>query len=38
MNTHVPGEGGAEGFWVVVGLMVLLGITLLGVFRWRRWL
>ena len=38
MNTHVPGEGGAEGFWVVVGLMVVLGIALLGVFRWRRWL
>ena len=38
MNTHVPGEGGAEGFWVVIGLMVLLGIALLGVFRWRRWL
>ena len=38
MNTHVPGQGGAEGFWVVVGLMVVLGIALLGVFRWRRWL
>jgi magnesium transporter len=38
MNTHVPGEGGAEGFWVVIGLMVVLGIALLGVFRWRRWL
>jgi len=38
MNTHVPGEGGTEGFWVVIGLMVLLGIALIGVFRWRRWL
>ena len=38
MNSHVPGQGTAGGFWVVLGLMVVLGITLLGVFRWRRWL
>jgi magnesium transporter len=38
MNTHVPGEGGTEGFWVVIALMIVLGIALLGVFRWRRWL
>jgi len=38
MNMHAPGEGSAAGFWVVIGLMVLLGIALLGVFRWRRWL
>jgi magnesium transporter len=38
MNVHVPGQETTEGFWAVIGLMVVLGIALLGVFRWRRWL
>jgi len=38
MNSHTPGQGTTEGFWVVIGLMVILGIALIGVFRWRRWL
>ena len=38
MNVHVPGEGGATAFWILVGFMVVLGLALLGVFRWRRWL
>ena len=33
-----PARAAPRAFWVVVGLMVVLGIALLGVFRWRRWL
>src|SRR5215211_5149332 len=33
MNVHVPGEGGATAFWILVGFMVVLGLALLGVFR-----
>jgi magnesium transporter len=38
MNVHVPGEGSATAFWILVGFMVVLGLALVGVFRWRRWL
>jgi magnesium transporter len=38
MNVHFPGFGGREAFWVLVGIILALGGTLLGVFRWRRWL
>jgi magnesium transporter len=38
MNVGVPGEGSTGPFWVLVGFMVALGIGLLALFRWRRWL
>jgi magnesium transporter len=38
MNVGVPGEGEIEPFWVLVGVMAALGISLLVLFRWRRWL
>jgi magnesium transporter len=38
MNVHFPGFGGREAFWVLLGVIVALGGTLLAVFRWRRWL
>ena len=38
MNTGVPGEGKVEAFWVIVGLMVLLLISMITVFRKRGWL
>src|ERR687891_172373 len=38
MNVGVPGEGSMGPFWVLVGFMVALGIGLLALFRWRRWL
>ncbi len=38
MNVGVPGEGEIEAFWTIVGVMVVLGLGLLGLFRWRRWL
>ena len=38
MNVRVPGEGSMEPFWILVGLMVGLGVGLLALFRWRRWL
>jgi magnesium transporter len=38
MNVGVPGEGDLNAFWAVLGLMVALGLALLGLFRWRRWL
>jgi magnesium transporter len=38
MNVRVPGEGEIAAFWVLLGIMVVLGLGLLGLFRWRRWL
>ncbi|HET9213925.1 MAG TPA: magnesium transporter CorA family protein [Gaiellaceae bacterium] len=38
MNVRVPGEGAMGPFWIVVGLMAALGVGLLALFRWRRWL
>jgi magnesium transporter len=38
MNVGVPGEASTGPFWVIVGFMVALGIGLLALFRWRRWL
>ncbi len=38
MNVRVPGEGEIGAFWVLLGIMVVLGLGLLGLFRWRRWL
>ncbi len=38
MNTGVPGESKIEAFWVIVGLMVVLLISMITVFRKRGWL
>jgi magnesium transporter len=38
MNVRVPGESEIEPFWIIVGAMVVLGLALLALFRWRRWL
>ena len=38
MNVLYPGEGTPEAFWVILGMIVALGVALLAVFRWRRWL
>jgi magnesium transporter len=38
MNVRVPGQGDIAAFWVLLGVMVVLGLGLLGLFRWRRWL
>jgi magnesium transporter len=38
MNVRVPGEGDIEPFWVILGVMVVLGVGLLALFRFRRWL
>jgi magnesium transporter len=38
MNVRVPGEGEATAFWVIVGILVAVGLALLALFRWRRWL
>jgi magnesium transporter len=38
MNVRVPGEGEIAAFWVLLGIMLVLGLGLLGLFRWRRWL
>jgi magnesium transporter len=38
MNVRVPGQGEIAAFWVLLGVMVVLGLGLLGLFRWRRWL
>jgi magnesium transporter len=38
MNVHFPGFGTAEAFWVIIGAMLAMIVTLIGFFRWRRWL
>jgi magnesium transporter len=38
MNVLYPGEGSREAFWVILGIIVAIGFSLLAVFRWRRWL
>src|SRR5918996_669568 len=38
MNVLYPGEGTHEAFWLILGMIVALGVALLAVFRWRRWL
>jgi magnesium transporter len=38
MNTWVPDEGNATGFFVVLGVMALVLVGLVAYFRKRRWL
>jgi magnesium transporter len=38
MNVHVPGQGSTAGFWIVIGVMVLMLVALLALFRRRGWL
>jgi magnesium transporter len=38
MNNHIPGQGSVEGFWIVVGVMVLTLGGMLAYFRRRGWL
>ena len=38
MNVAVPGEGEIEAFWLIVSVMAVLGLGLLALFRFRRWL
>jgi magnesium transporter len=38
MNVGVPGEGELAPFWVIVGILVLLGVGMIAFFRRRRWL
>ncbi|MEN3281588.1 MAG: magnesium transporter, partial [Solirubrobacteraceae bacterium] len=38
MNTHVPGEQSSTGFWVVVGIMIVVLVATIALFRRRGWL
>ncbi|WP_205698142.1 magnesium/cobalt transporter CorA [Conexibacter sp. SYSU D00693] len=38
MNTHVPGEGDPLGFWIVIGVMVIVLAGMLTLFRRRGFL
>jgi magnesium transporter len=38
MNVDFPGFGTAEAFWVIVGVMLGLALSLIGFFRYKRWL
>jgi magnesium transporter len=38
MNVHVPGQGSTEAFWLVVGLMFIVLVGMVTVFRRRGWL
>jgi magnesium transporter len=38
MNVGLPGGGGIGTFWIIVGAMAVLGLGMLGFFRWKRWL
>ena len=37
-NVGVPGEGSTAAFWIVIGSMVALLVSMLGFFRSRGWL
>ena len=39
MNTAgLPGSDNPMGFWAVTGIMLLIGVGILMVFRWKRWM
>jgi magnesium transporter len=38
MNVLFPGEGTHAGFWVIIGVMAAVLISMVGIFRWKRWL
>jgi magnesium transporter len=38
MNVLYPGEGTHAAFWAIVAALVVLGVAMLGFFRWKRWL
>ncbi|MEI2702109.1 MAG: magnesium transporter CorA family protein [Baekduia sp.] len=38
MNVHVPGQGEIEGFWVVIGVIVVVLVAMVAWFRKRDWL
>jgi magnesium transporter len=38
MNVRVPGEGDLAAFWTIMVILVVGGLGLLALFRWRRWL
>src|SRR3954464_174929 len=38
MNVHVPGEQSIGAFWMIIGVMVVILVGLLGLFRRRGWL
>ena len=38
MNVGVPGQGDIHAFWALLVLMIVVGLGLLGLFRWKRWL
>ncbi len=38
MNVHFPGEGTHTAFWIIVGLMVGVIVSMVAFFRYKRWL
>ena len=38
MNVDFPGSGTSAAFWVIAGFYVVVGASLIGFFRWKRWL
>ena len=38
MNVHFPGFNSEPAFWGSLVLMLLVGIGMIGFFRWKRWL
>jgi magnesium transporter len=38
MNVKFPGEGQPIGFWTVIGVMAAIIVSLVGFFRYKRWL
>jgi magnesium transporter len=38
MNVDFPGSGSTAPFWIIVAVMIAVGGSLLGFFRWKRWL
>jgi Mg2+ and Co2+ transporter CorA len=38
MNTGLPGKNSIHAFWVIIGVMVIVLVSMLALFRKRGWL
>jgi magnesium transporter len=38
MNVLFPGEGTHEAFWIILGLLIATLVSMVGFFRYKRWI
>lgn len=37
-SAHMPIVGRPYDFWIIIGLMLMVGLVTFGIFRWKKWL